>query len=60
MCRKGDLFAMSRQPEDVFDYEKQLIYGADYKDHLHEINALGYVAYTKLRKEREARNNEND
>ena len=59
-----------REPVDAFDYEKQLIYGADYKDHLHEINALGYVAYTKLRrereenaklrKEREARNNEND
>ena len=42
-----------RQPEDVFDYEKQLIYGEDYKDHLHEINALGYIAYQKLRKERE-------
>ena len=42
-----------RQPVDAFDYEKQLIYGADYKDHLHEINALGYIAYTKLRKERE-------
>ena len=27
-----------RQPVDAFDYEKQLIYGADYKDHLHEIN----------------------
>ena len=40
-----------RQPVDAFDYEKQLIYGADYKDHLHEINALGYIAYTKLRKE---------
>ena len=49
-----------RQPVDAFDYEKQLIYGADYKDHLHEINALGYIAYTKLRKEREARDNEND
>ena len=44
---------MNRQPVDAFDYEKQLIYGADYKDHLHEINALGYIAYTKLRKERE-------
>ena len=42
-----------RQPEDVFDYEKQLIYGADYKDHLHEINALGAVAYNRLRRIRE-------
>ena len=42
-----------REPVDVFDYEKQLIYGADYKAPLHEINALGYIAYTKLRKESE-------
>ena len=42
-----------RQPVDAFDYEKQLIYGEDYKDHLHEINALGFVAYQKLRQERE-------
>ena len=42
-----------RQPEDAIDYEYQLKYGVDYKDHLHEINALGYIAYTKLRKERE-------
>ena len=42
-----------RQPEDAIDYEYQLNYGADYRDHLHEINALGYIAYTKLRKERE-------
>ena len=42
-----------RQPVDAFDYEKQLIYWADYIDHLNEINALGYIAYTKLRKERE-------
>ena len=41
------------QPVDAFAYEKQLIYGAAYNDHLHEINALGYIAYTKLRKERE-------
>ena len=44
---------MNRKPVDAIDYEKQLIYGADYKDHLKEINALGYIAYTKLRKERE-------
>ena len=42
-----------REPVDAIDYEYQLKYGADYKDHLHEINSLGYVAYTKLRKERE-------
>ena len=42
-----------RQPEDVFDYEKQLIYGEDYKDHLHEINALGAIAYNRLRRIRE-------
>ena len=42
-----------REPVDAIDYEYQLKYGADYKDHLHEINALGYVAYQKLRKERE-------
>jgi len=44
---------------DVFEYEKQLVYGDDYKDHLKEINALGYMEYTKLRREREARKNGN-
>ena len=42
-----------REPEDAIDYEYQLKYGADYRDHIHEINALGYIAYTKLRRERE-------
>ena len=42
-----------REPVDAIDYEYQLKYGADYKDHLHEINALGYIAYQKLRQERE-------
>jgi len=57
MCRKGDLFAMNREPEDAIDYEYQLKYGADYKDHLHEINSLGAIAYNRLRRLRE---NEND
>ena len=42
-----------REPLDAFDYEKQLIYGEDYKDHLHEINALGAIAYNRLRRIRE-------
>ena len=42
-----------RQPEDVFDYEYQLKYGADYKDHLHEINSLGAIAFNRLRRIRE-------
>ena len=46
-----------REPVDVFDYEKQLIYGADYKDHLHEINALGAIAYNRLRRIRDAKKN---
>ena len=49
-----------REPIDAIDYEKQLIYGADYKDHLKEINALGYIAYTKLRREREENAKKND
>ena len=42
-----------RQPEDVFDYENQLKYGADYRDLIHEINALGAIAYNRLRRIRE-------
>ena len=42
-----------RQPEDAIDYEYQLKYGADYKDHLHEINSLGAIAYNRLRRIRE-------
>ena len=42
-----------RQPVDAIDYEYQLKYGADYRDHLHEINALGAIAYNRLRRIRE-------
>ena len=44
-----------RQPEDAIDYEFQLKYGADYRDHLHEINSLGAVAYNRLRRMRDAK-----
>ena len=37
-----------REPVDAFDYEKQLIYGADYKDHLHEIKKLDSLIKLKL------------
>ena len=47
-----------REPEDVFDYENQLKYGADYRDHLHEINALGAIAYNRLRRMRDAKKND--
>ena len=47
-----------RQPEDAIDYEYQLKYGADYKDHLHEINALGAIAYNRLRRIRDAKKND--
>ena len=39
-----------REPVDAIDYEYQLKYGVDYKDHLHEINSLGAVAYNRLRR----------
>ena len=42
-----------REPVDAIDYENQLKYGADYRDHLHEINALGAFAYNRLRRIRE-------
>ena len=42
-----------REPVDAIDYEYQLKYGADYKDHLHEINSLGAIAYNRLRRIRE-------
>ena len=56
MCRKGDVFAMNREPEDAIDYEYQLKYGADYREHLHEINSLGAIAYNRLRRLREHEN----
>ena len=37
---------MNREPEDAIDYEYQHKYGADYKEHLHEINS----EYLKIRK----------
>ena len=47
-----------RQPEDAIDYEYQLKYGVDYKDHIHEINALGAIAYNRLRRIRDAKKND--
>ena len=44
-----------RQPVDAIDDENQLKYGADYKDHLHEINSLGAIAYNRLRRIRDAK-----
>ena len=42
-----------REPVDAIDYEYQLKYGVDYKEHLHEINSLGAIAYNRLRRLRE-------
>ena len=44
-----------REPEDAIDYEYQLKYGADYKDHIHEINPLAAIAYNRLRRMRDAK-----